>query len=92
MNERKPPGRHSRQAVELDDAAKARIEVKPEQPVTNHRNRVRAWILIVLGVLMFLAGVMLAIHKFRVVDLAPVGVGIATVLVGIRYLGRREIF
>jgi uncharacterized membrane protein HdeD (DUF308 family) len=63
-----------------------------KQPATNHRNRARAWILIALGILLILAGVLLAIHKFRPLDLAPLAVGIATVLVGYRYLRRKEIF
>jgi hypothetical protein len=91
-----------RKDSELDAAAEARINAeevglvgagaKPRQPATDHRHRARAWILIVLGVLLILAGVLLAIHKVRSVDLAPVGVGIATVLVGYRYLRREEIF
>jgi uncharacterized membrane protein HdeD (DUF308 family) len=63
-----------------------------KQPVPSQQNKTRAWILIALGVLLILAGVLLAIHKFRPLDLAPLAVGIATVLVGYRYLSRKEIF
>lgn len=91
-----------RKESDLEAAAEARIKAeevglvaagaKPRQAATTHRNRARAWSLIILGVLLILAGVLLALHKVRIVDLAPVGVGIATALVGYRYLRRKEIF
>ncbi|MGY2892798.1 uncharacterized membrane protein HdeD (DUF308 family) [Deinococcus sp. UYEF24] len=63
-----------------------------KQPPLRRRDQVRAWILIALGTLMILAGVLFAIHKFTPLDLAPLAGGIAAVLVGSRYLRRKEIF
>ncbi|MGY2892802.1 uncharacterized membrane protein HdeD (DUF308 family) [Deinococcus sp. UYEF24] len=57
----------------------------------SRREQVRAWTLITLGALMSLAGIVMAIHKFTVLDLPPIAVGIATIAVGFRYLRRKEI-
>ena len=62
-----------------------------KQPPPRRRDQVRAWVLITLGVLMFLAGMLLAIHKFTVLDVAPIAVGIGAVMVGIRYLRRKAV-
>ena len=62
-----------------------------KEPPLRRRDQARAWILITLGVLMFLSGVVLAIHKFTVLDIAPIVVGVGGVMVGIRYLRRKAL-
>ena len=62
-----------------------------KEPPLRRRDQVRAWILITLGVLIFLAGMLFATHRFTVLDVAPIVVGIGAVMIGIRYLRRKAI-
>ena len=61
-------------------------------PRPGRRDQARAWVLLAFGLLMIIPGMAFAIHKFTIVDLAPIAVGIAAALVGLRVLRRKRIF
>jgi len=63
---------------------------KPPRP--QRPDRIRAWILIILGVLVLLAGVSFALNHFMALDIFPIALGIALILVGYRFLNRKQIF
>ena len=48
--------------------------------------------MIILSGLMIITGLALAIHHFNILDLAPIAVGAASMLVAIRLLTHRRIF
>jgi len=56
------------------------------------RDRVRAWFLIILGALLILTGLGFAIHRFIILDIFPMAVGIAVILIGYRFLNRKQVF
>jgi len=63
---------------------------KPPRP--QRPDRIRAWILIILGILMLLAGAGFALNRFMALDIFPIALGIALILIGYRFLNRKRVF
>ncbi len=53
-------------------------------------DRIRAWVLIVLGIAMSLAGLAFAIHEFQPLDFLPMLGGVIAVLYGAHVLSRKR--
>ncbi len=80
MYEQKPVGRHPQKL-------KADLPGNRKLPLTQ-RDHIRAWVLIILGLVLVITGAALAIHQYTYLDVFPLICGIAMMIFGHRYLKR----